>query len=134
MAYATTTELTAYLAAGTVPTDAARLLDRATEAVDEVTLGNARLAWDGLLSGINRTIPTQIAPYTQAEYQAALSKATCAQVEYWLEVGEEHDTASLRGSAAAGKVSISELPPVLGRRAIRALRDVNLVGGAVAIG
>lgn len=127
MAYATTTQLTAYLPAGTVVADAARLLDRASELIDEITKGNASEAWNGWPNSAGFWFPA----YLNAAYRAALVKATCAQVEFWLEVGEEHDVAGLQGSLAAGKLNISQLPAQLGQRARRALSSVNLLNAAV---
>lgn len=72
MAYATTTDLATYLGVdqAALTTDAPRLLDRASDLMDYVTHG-------GLGYG--------------ADYDAqqAAKKATCAQVEYWLQNGEE---------------------------------------------
>jgi hypothetical protein len=130
--YATAAQLATYTGTA-APADAVRLLTRASELIDEATRGDSKLAYDGLLSGISRVIPTEVAPYTQQEYRDALAKAVCAQCEFWAETGEEHDTAGLRGSLAAGKLSISQLPDVLARRALRALREVNLTGGSVPI-
>ena len=71
MAYATTTELQAYLGTASLPADAQRLLDRASDLVDFVTLGK-----------INVSIPYQ---------EQAAQNATCAQVEYWITMGEDTD-------------------------------------------
>jgi hypothetical protein len=111
--YATPTELALYLGTA-APADASRLLERATEVIREATRSNSDLAWDGLLSGISRVIPTEVA--------------------FWLEVGEEHDVDGHRGSLTSGKLSISQLPDRLALRALRALREVNLTSGSVAIG
>lgn len=94
--------------------DAARLLARASEVIAEaVTSGYATLAdgspaydWDAI----------------------ALRDATCAQVEQWLEVGEENDIAGYsRGTAmSSGGMSLSALPSMLAPRARRILRQAGL--------
>lgn len=75
MAYATEQDLADYLGVSLadLPSDSERLLERASEDVDYYTLGRA----------------------TQGE---ATKLATCAQVEMWLEVGEE---TSIRGALAS---------------------------------
>jgi hypothetical protein len=71
MAYATTTELQAYLGGASLPADAQRLLDRASDLVDYITFGK-----------INVSIAYQ---------EEAAKNATCAQVEYWMTMGEDTD-------------------------------------------
>lgn len=110
--YATVPELTARLSATYVaPGNAAQLLDKATELVDFVTRGRARIAWD---SG-------------NVSLRAALSRAVCDQVEFWLEVGEEHDVAGLSGSLVAGRVQVGTAPGYLGQRARRQLLRAGLL-------
>ena len=138
--YATQAQLAAYLGTeyGT-PSDpeATRLLTRASELINEVTLGKSQRAWDGTIyqyaySGYLPPSPYAVPPYTQAEYQQALALAACAQVEFWLEVGEEHDIAGLRGGLTAGKIlNISQLPDRLGPRCKRAIRQVHLLSANV---
>ncbi len=69
MPYATTTELADYLGVdeADLPDDASRLLERASEFIDYITL--------------NRIDDTET---SQAE---AARKAVCAQIEYWQELG-----------------------------------------------
>lgn len=55
-----------------------------------------------------------------------ITQAACDQVEYWLEVGEEHDVAGLRGSLMGGRVQVSRLPGYLGQRALRTLLRAGL--------
>ena len=93
---------------------AARLLDRATDVIDDAV----------------------VSPYvTDAEdVLAALADATCAQVEFWLEVGEEHDVTGQRGQIAIGGqggLAISRLPSTLAPRARRALALENLLSRSV---
>src|ERR1035437_4757101 len=103
--YATAADLQAYLGpeypAPTDP-DASRLLMRASELLYEVTNVRSQRAWDGTIyqyaySGYIPPSPYAVPPYTTANYQQALTLATCAQVEFWLEIGEEHDVLGLRG-------------------------------------
>lgn len=74
MAYATTTQLQAYLGGASLPADAQRLLDRASDLVDYLTLGR-----------IDTTV---------TEQANAAKNATCAQVEYWMTMGEQTDISS----------------------------------------
>lgn len=84
--YATTGELAAHLG-GAPPDDAHRLLARASELVDEL-LRCAEYPVDEL------GLPTDPA------HAAALSAATCAQVSWWDEIGD--DTGSGAVAALAG--------------------------------
>lgn len=70
MAYASEADLAEYLGVGEsqLPDDAERLLERASELVDYLTLGRINTA--------------------NAEHAEAAKKATCAQVESWLETEE----------------------------------------------
>lgn len=67
MSYATQNDLSSYL--GSVPESADRLLTRASELLDALTLGRIDL--------------------NNAEHSEAVKNATCAQVEYWLQIGED---------------------------------------------
>ena len=117
--YADTTALTARLSdAYAVPVNAAQLLMKASELIDYATLGRAQIAYD---SG------------TTAQ-KDLLSDATCDQVEFWLEVGEEHDVAGIRGSLQGGRVQVQHMPGVLSQRSLRALIRAGLFwAGADAI-
>lgn len=70
MAYATTTDLAEYLGVtvGELPSDAERLLDRASELVEHAMFNN----YDSSIT----------------EHVEAAKKATCAQVEFWNNIGE----------------------------------------------
>lgn len=113
MAHATTAELATWLgvAEGDLVSDASRLLDRATEVIDEAV----------------------VAPYddTDSDILDALSNATCAQVEFWLEIGEEHDISGQRGEIETEGLRISRLPGTLAPRARRALAGQNLLSRSV---
>lgn len=112
MSYASVADLTAYLANSpyTVPDapEAQRLLDRADELINYATFGRAELD------------PT-------AAQEISLKRASCQQVEYWLEVGEEHDVLGLRGSLQGGRMQIQRMPGALGQRALRTLISAGLL-------
>lgn len=112
-------------------TEVSRLLARASDIIDYATRSRAQNAYDGNLSWVWYTDP----PFglTQADYVAALSKATCAQVEFWLEFGEEHDIIGLAGSAEAGRVILSRLPARLATRAADILHDVGLLSAKAGL-
>jgi hypothetical protein len=71
MAYATSDELQAYLGGSALPSDANRLLERASDLIDYATYGKINIS--------------------DTEQLAVAKKATCAQVEYWISVGENID-------------------------------------------
>lgn len=112
MAYATTAELATYLnvAEGDL-TVGDRELERASELLDDVI----------------------VATYTtdDSDVETALQDATCAQVEYWIELGEEHDISGQRGAIEVKGLSISQLPGTLAPRAKRHLASQNLLSRAV---
>lgn len=124
MSYATSEQLTTYL--GTpAPEDAARLLARASELVDDHIV-NA--VYDVDDDGFPTKEPTV----------GALRDATCAQVEYWLAGDEEDDILGPVDSASAGGQQLQfgsstnrPTPMYLAPRAARALRRGGLLGGAV---
>ena len=68
MAYADIEDLKAYLYVAVVPDSSERLLERASELIELLMYDN----YDSTL----------------ANHVAAAKKATCAQVEYWIESGE----------------------------------------------
>jgi len=116
--YATTDQLEARLSpAYTMPEDAVatKLLRSASELVNYATMGRAQKLFDD----------------TDAsdESLSALSDATCDQVEFWLETGEEHDVLGLpKGSSLqGGRVQVQRIPGQLGQRAKRTLMDTGLL-------
>ena len=125
--YATAEELEAYVGASqTLPSDdsgeeTTRLLQRASEFMDDVTFGRAALAWADPLPD----------PLTIS--QAGLRDATCAQAEFWLEWGEDNDVVGYRGSVSLGKLTLSKLPLQLAGRAKRHLRVAGLLSAQVPI-
>jgi hypothetical protein len=116
--YATEDELTAWLPADTVATDGARLLARASELLDDTVRRQFSVDGNG--------IPTM------ANLATALSEACCAQVEFWLEVGEDHDIEGLANrQASIGMLSLAGLPPELAPRAFRILHTAGLLNGTI---
>lgn len=121
---ATSADLSAWLPGDgsvEVPTGPAadRLIARASEVIAEhVTAGWALDA---------------LGDPADPDVKEALRDATCAQVEQWLEVGEENDIAGYSRAAAmgVGGMSLSSLPTILAPRARRILRLAGL-NGAVA--
>lgn len=116
--YATADELASYTGQA-APADAERLLTRASELIDEVTRGRAAAAWDDPL------------PDPVSDDQAAIRDATCAQVEFWMSLGEEHDVEGVRGGVSVGAVRFDNLPETLATRAARALRRRYLLSAVV---
>lgn len=115
--YATIPDLTARLSAVyTVPANADQLLLKASELIDFATQGKAQLAWYG----------------DDVDLKALLTQATCDQVEFWLEVGEEHDVTGLSGMMLAGRVQIQKLPGYLGQRPLRTLLRAGLYWAGTA--
>ena len=101
----------------TIPPDIDRLLKRASEIIDWAMLGRSKYVWT----------------HGKDYLKKALTKATCQQVEFWLEVGEEHDIEGNRGSLTAGRLSISHISPTLSPRAARTLFTYGLLWRGVRI-
>lgn len=123
-AYATFDELETYLGDRVplpVQPEAERMLQRASELIAAKTRHWAEFYW----------VEPRPTPLNTA--QTALNRAALAQVEFWLEVGEEHDIVGQRGGANVGRVNYDELPPRLGPRAADVLVDAGLLSGRVAI-
>ena len=89
MAYATTTELAEYLGTdeSSLPEDVTRLLARASELIDYITR--------------NRVDVSII------KHEEAARKATCAQYEWWAEVGDELGLMSQISSMSIAEFSFS---------------------------
>lgn len=110
--FATSVQLTARLSSAyTAPVNADQLLAKASELIDLETRGSAQEAYDG----------------DDVDLKDLLANATCDQVEYWLEVGEEHDVLGLSGSLQGGRVQVQNLPGDLGPRARRTLLRAGLL-------
>ena len=120
VAYATREQLVDYLPSHiSEPDDADRLLQRASERVDEFILSPFDIDSE-------TSLPTD---ETIAE---ALVNAVCAQVEFWAEVGEEHDVDGIRGDMSLNGVSYSS-PPTLAPRARSFLTQGGLMCTAAVI-
>lgn len=114
-AHATSSQLADWIGVA-VPPDAQRLLDRASRLVDgKVTTG---------YKVDDAGVPTDV------RVRDGLRDATCAQVEFWLGVGEEHDVEGVRGEISTPGASFT-LPPELGRRARRELVLAGLMAVTV---
>ncbi len=127
MPYATGAQLTEYLGAPG-PVDAARLLARASELVDDHTI---TAVYD---------VDTLGAPTYQPVIDA-LRDAACAQVEHWLAGDEEDDILGpLEGVSLAGMQvqygagANRPTPMYLAPRAARHLRSAGLLSAAVGGG
>lgn len=127
MAYATTADLDNWLGTDQeAPTNAGRLLERASELVDEVVVVAYRTD--------DNDDPTD------ADVAAALRDATCAQVEWWAEVGEEADTAGEIQQVSIGSVQLGFgagpnrlAPAVVSRRTLRVLKTAGLLYRGVGL-
>lgn len=121
-AHATVEQLTAYLPDSmTVPADADRLLERASEVID-----------DCLVTAFYSTDILGVA--LDAEVLTALQKATCAQVEFWLAGDEEDDILGPVQGVSLGGMQLQygagenrTTPTYLAPRAARALRSCPAV-------
>jgi hypothetical protein len=91
-AYATTADLAVYLNA-TPPSDARRMLQRASERIDDM-----------LLTAIY-DVDTNHLP-TDLTVRAALRNAVCAQVKWWLDTGDESGAMGVMQSVSIGSVSL----------------------------
>lgn len=111
------------------PADAERLLARASEDIDAA-----------LLTAVYATDEQQYP--TEQHIRDALTRAVCAQVEYWLATGEDGTgTGEQWDSVSIGPVSLSgrstpAAPPTvagveLAPRALRILRTAGLLPGMV---
>ena len=120
MAWATVDELAAWMPAE-LPADAERMLTRASELITYVT----RFAvYD---------VDTDDEP-TDTTVLAALRDATCAQVEYWAEVGEDEDVGGSVQGISLGPLQVQYgagdnrvTPTFLAPRAQRILSNAGLL-------
>ena len=114
VSYATVTELTEFIAGRTPPDDAARLLARASELVDDTV--RAPFSIDATTK-----LPTD------PDVAAAIRDATCAVVEAWMEVGESNDVDGLAGAQIAVQGYSGPRAPTVQPRAVRALNTAGLL-------
>lgn len=113
--YATHEELETFIeTAYEFPLDTVRIRTRASELIQEAIGGRQITEW-----------------VTDLAHLASLREATCAQVEFWLEVGEEFDVAGVPSEPMSfGGVQL-KAPMILARRARRHLFADGLVSGLV---
>lgn len=133
MAYATPAQLTAWLPAGKAPAteaEATRLLERASETVDTALI---TAVYDVDDDGLP----------TDADVALALQKATCAQVEYVLDTGDETGAGSQYSDVQIGSVRLARAQkgggatattPTLAPHASDLLRTAGLLPGVVITG
>ncbi len=119
VAYASAAQLEAFVAPAVWSSidaaDVDRLLARATEVVDDHVRA-------GFYVDSDTNLPTD------TDVAQALQDATCAQCEFWVEVGEEHDVAGVAGrEVSIARFSIDRLPPQLAPRAKRFLAQRGLL-------
>lgn len=108
--YATIEDLTEYLSpATTLPDDIDRLLQRASELIDFKTYGKA------------------------AEDPETACRATCAQIEYWLQIDECNDITGPLGAVSLDGFSMESRFATLAPRAQRYLQTANLIYSGVGI-
>lgn len=118
--YATDAQLTAWLSTTAEVVESERLRRRASELLDR----HVR-AWF--------TVDTDTDLPTETTLASALADACCAQVEFWLDVGEDHDIEGLAGTRVGiGHLSLEQLPPELAPRAQRLLANAGLLPQGVA--
>ena len=95
---------------------------KASELIDEHTLNRAMPAYESEeLAG-------------EQPYRDALARAVTDQVEFWAEVGPEHDVTGQRGSVVAGRFQLHPTSPTLSPRAKRTLMNAGLYWAGAAIG
>jgi hypothetical protein len=114
--------------AGQLPADTDdqdRLLTKASELISEMTLGRSEWIWtnEELESG-----------ESTADMQTAVTRAVCDQIEFWFEVGSEHDVSGLRGSLVGGRLQVHPVSATLAPRAKRTLRNAGVYWEGTAIG
>lgn len=86
MEYATSQDIIEYTGLATLPDDIDRQISRAEELIDEATRGN---------------IDTD-----NTNHMEAAKKATCAQIEYWLSMGEDIDISKMPSNFKIGSFSM----------------------------
>jgi hypothetical protein len=118
MSYAEPADLLAYVGAErTLPDndEQLRLLARASEIIDDATFGAAT------------------ADDLDVDQTTELAKATCAQVEGWLEWGEEQAITGQSGSVGLGGLNIGRLPGLVYPRTRIHLRRAGLLSAMVGV-
>lgn len=118
VSYATSRQLHEFIVGNVVVSDADRLLERASELIDSVIRAPFALDDDGLPA--------------DADVATSLANAACAQVEQWLEVGEENDIDGLAGDQIAVTGFSGHRAPALAPRAFRFLQAAGLLNVSLA--
>jgi hypothetical protein len=115
MSYATVSELSNFTGIPEIdlPADTNRMLQRASELVDFATMNR-----------INAT---------DTVHMEAAKKATCAQVEYWIEVDESMDKIGAPEAFNIGSFSMNGKLPELSQRARRILFLAGLLYRGVSM-
>ncbi len=119
-AYAVEADLEAFLPASVGPVaDAARLLERAAELLDDTV--RRPFAVDSVTK-----LPTD------PDIAEAMKQASCAIIEYWLlGPGEEHDVEGMHGRRVSiGHLSVNQLPDELAPRAVRILHTAGMLSSS----
>lgn len=123
--YATRTDLATWVGEDSpyfdaIPADPTRVLDRAWRRIRANVWGAFDVDDQGLA--------------TDPVIVQALNDAQCAQVEQWLEVGEEHDIAGLPADTAVSSqgLSVSKQPSLLAPRARDILEEAGLLASSPA--
>lgn len=93
--YATTSDYAEYMytTVDKVPIDCERLLARASELIEQAVGDNLKT--------------TNVSVEISARQTLALKLATCAQVEYWLDAGENNATSRAIKSFSSGDTSVT---------------------------
>jgi hypothetical protein len=97
---------------------------KASEVIDEHTMTRAAAAWDSEVD----------IDEEDWYYRPVLARAVADQVEFWAEVGPEHDVTGLRGSVVAGRLQLHPTAPTLSPRAKRTLYNAGLYWAGASIG
>lgn len=124
MSYALREDFVAYTGTD-APDQVERLLERASDLMDDVVV-IPYLDSDGNFIDEDTN--------GDSDYRDSLKDAVCAQVEFWLEVGEEHDITNQRGQITVSGLQISKLPDTLADRAKRALGRSGLLNRSIGSG
>lgn len=119
MIHATKAELAAYLAVAeaALPADADRLLARASELIDTHAFG-----YYVVDSVTSRAVDTHVL--------VGLRDATCAQIEWWMQTGDEVEATSRFAYPGIGSLNVRTSGRRLAPRAQDALRRAGLAEGA----
>ena len=107
MPYAVLSDLATFLNVeiSTLTSDNTRMLQRASELVSFVT-NHAIDQWNQFYAALNTQGKSDNAS-RQTQIANATKNATCAQVEFWIERGEDYDMRGPMASEQLGKLTVS---------------------------